>query len=87
MQGIPRMALTRAVMNRVAPTRQVLTRLVPAIISAALMLCLSLLVWAEGAAEFADQSPEPELPELYTDVYADESVNGRLYFDMRERPR
>ncbi|HYJ79747.1 MAG TPA: pyruvate dehydrogenase (acetyl-transferring) E1 component subunit alpha [Longimicrobiaceae bacterium] len=42
---------------------------------------------SEEAAVFAEQSPEPEVAELYTDVYADESVNGRLYFDMRERPR
>jgi pyruvate dehydrogenase E1 component alpha subunit len=35
------------------------------------------------AAEFADNSPEPEPTELYRDVYADESVAGRLYFDGR----
>ena len=61
MQGMPRMALTRAVMNRVAPTRQVLIRLVPAIISAALVLCLSLLVWAEGAAG-GSKAPSVRLP-------------------------
>ncbi len=35
------------------------------------------------AAEFADKSPEPEPAELYRDVYANENVAGRLYFDMR----
>ena len=40
---------------------------------------------AEQAAEFADASPEPAVEELYTEVYAEENVNGRLYFDMRER--
>jgi pyruvate dehydrogenase E1 component alpha subunit len=40
---------------------------------------------AEDAAEYADQAPEPALEELYTEVYADENVNGRLYFDMRDR--
>jgi pyruvate dehydrogenase E1 component alpha subunit len=40
---------------------------------------------SEEAAEFADQSPEPEAEELYTDVYAEEDVNGRLYFDGRNR--
>ena len=38
---------------------------------------------SEEAAEFADNSPEPDLSELYTDIYADEDVNGRLYFDGR----
>jgi pyruvate dehydrogenase E1 component alpha subunit len=38
---------------------------------------------SEDAAEFAEQSPEPEVAELYRDVYAEEDVNGRLYFDMR----
>jgi pyruvate dehydrogenase E1 component alpha subunit len=40
---------------------------------------------SEKAAEFADESPEPELSHVYTDIYADEDVNGRLYFDMRGR--
>jgi len=35
------------------------------------------------AVDFADKSPEPEVEELYRDVYADESVAGRLYFDGR----
>lgn len=38
---------------------------------------------AEQAAEFAEQSPDPEPGELYDDVYAEEDVNGRLYFDGR----
>jgi pyruvate dehydrogenase E1 component alpha subunit len=38
---------------------------------------------SEDSAEFADQSPEPELDELYTDIYASEDVHGRLYFDGR----
>jgi pyruvate dehydrogenase E1 component alpha subunit len=40
---------------------------------------------SEEAAEFAENSPEPEAPELYTDVYANEDVAGRLYLDGRER--
>jgi pyruvate dehydrogenase E1 component alpha subunit len=40
---------------------------------------------SEQAAEFAEKSPEPELEELYRDVYAEEEVAGRLYFDMRGR--
>jgi pyruvate dehydrogenase E1 component alpha subunit len=40
---------------------------------------------SEEAAEFAESSPEPEAPELYTDIYADEDVHGRLYFDGRQR--
>jgi pyruvate dehydrogenase E1 component alpha subunit len=39
----------------------------------------------EDAAEFADQSPEPGLDELYTDVYAEENEHGRLFFDNRNR--
>src|SRR5688572_3778535 len=39
----------------------------------------------DDAAEFADQSPEPALEELYQHVYAQEDVNGRLFFDRRER--
>jgi pyruvate dehydrogenase E1 component alpha subunit len=38
---------------------------------------------SEDSADFADQSPEPELSELYTDIYASEDVHGRLYFDGR----
>jgi pyruvate dehydrogenase E1 component alpha subunit len=38
---------------------------------------------SEQAADFADKSPEPDAAELYKDIYADESVNGRLYFDGR----
>jgi pyruvate dehydrogenase E1 component alpha subunit len=40
---------------------------------------------SEEAAEFAENSPEPELPELYTEIYSEEDVNGRMYFDMRSR--
>src|SRR6201987_3922491 len=61
MQGMPRMAPTRAVLNRVAPTGQVLTRLVLSPIPAALVLCLSLLVWAEGAAG-GSKAPSVRLP-------------------------
>jgi pyruvate dehydrogenase E1 component alpha subunit len=39
----------------------------------------------DDAAEFADNSPDPDPSELYTDVYAEEDVHGRLYFDGRER--
>jgi pyruvate dehydrogenase E1 component alpha subunit len=38
---------------------------------------------SDEAAEFAESSPEPELEELYTDIYSTEDVNGRLYFDGR----
>ena len=38
---------------------------------------------AEKAAEVADNAPEPALDELYTDIYADENLNGRLYLDGR----
>jgi pyruvate dehydrogenase E1 component alpha subunit len=38
---------------------------------------------SEEAAEFADASPEPAAEELYTEIYADEDVAGRLYFDGR----
>jgi pyruvate dehydrogenase E1 component alpha subunit len=38
---------------------------------------------SEEAAEFAENSPEPEAEELYRDVYANENVAGRLYFDGR----
>ncbi len=40
----------------------------------------------DEAAEFADESPLPDPVELYTHVYAEEDVHGRLYFDGRERP-
>jgi len=39
---------------------------------------------SDQAADFADQSPEPALEELYKDVYADLDVNGRMYFDGRK---
>jgi len=39
----------------------------------------------EDAAEFADKSPEPGIEELYTDVYANEDVHGRLFFDQKNR--
>ena len=39
----------------------------------------------EDAAEFADNSPEAGIEELYTDVYADEDVHGRLFFDRKNR--
>lgn len=39
----------------------------------------------DDAAEFAEQAPEPALEELYTDVYADENVHGRLFFDKKNR--
>jgi pyruvate dehydrogenase E1 component alpha subunit len=42
---------------------------------------------SEQSAEFAENSPEPELEELYRDVYAEEDVAGRLYFDGRERAK
>lgn len=40
---------------------------------------------SEEAAEFAENSPEPPLDEVYKDIYSTEDVAGRLYFDMRER--
>ncbi len=40
---------------------------------------------AEESVEFADRSPEPQADRLYEDVYANQDVNGRLYFDMRDR--
>ena len=39
----------------------------------------------DEAAEFADNSPEPDISELYTDVYVDEDVHGRLFFDRKNR--
>jgi pyruvate dehydrogenase E1 component alpha subunit len=40
---------------------------------------------SEEAADFAEKSAEPGVDQLYTEIYADEDVNGRLYFDMRSR--
>ncbi|HSH44531.1 MAG TPA: pyruvate dehydrogenase (acetyl-transferring) E1 component subunit alpha [Longimicrobiales bacterium] len=37
----------------------------------------------DDAAEFAENSPEPGDEDLYTHVYADMDVNGRLFFDGR----
>ena len=39
----------------------------------------------DDAADFADKSPEPGIEELYTDVYANEDVHGRLFFDQKNR--
>ena len=39
----------------------------------------------EDAAQFADESPEPGVEELYTDVYAQENEHGRLFFDRKDR--
>lgn len=39
----------------------------------------------DDAEEFADTSPEPGDEALYEDVYADGDVNGRLFFDRRNR--
>ena len=39
----------------------------------------------EDAAQFADESPEPGIEELYTDVYAQENEHGRLFFDNKNR--
>jgi pyruvate dehydrogenase E1 component alpha subunit len=39
----------------------------------------------EEAADFADKSPELGIDELYTDVYVDEDVNGRLFLDRKNR--
>jgi pyruvate dehydrogenase E1 component alpha subunit len=39
----------------------------------------------DEAAEFADNSPEPGLEDLYTHVYATEDVHGRLFFDRKNR--
>jgi pyruvate dehydrogenase E1 component alpha subunit len=38
---------------------------------------------SEASADFAEKSPEPSVDELYTEIYANEDVNGRLYFDGR----
>ncbi|HEV2147184.1 MAG TPA: pyruvate dehydrogenase (acetyl-transferring) E1 component subunit alpha [Longimicrobiaceae bacterium] len=40
---------------------------------------------SDEAADFAENSPEPGLDQLYTDIYAAEDVRGRLYFDGRDR--
>jgi pyruvate dehydrogenase E1 component alpha subunit len=40
---------------------------------------------SEEAADFAEKSPEPDVDQLYTDIYATEDVAGRMYFDMRNR--
>jgi TPP-dependent pyruvate/acetoin dehydrogenase alpha subunit len=39
----------------------------------------------DDAADFADNSPEPGLDQLYAHVYADEDVHGRLFFDRKNR--
>ena len=39
----------------------------------------------DEAAEFADNSPEPGIEDLYTHVYATEDVHGRLFFDRKNR--
>jgi pyruvate dehydrogenase E1 component alpha subunit len=39
----------------------------------------------EDAEQFADESPEPGIDELYTDVYAEENEHGWLFFDRRNR--
>ncbi|MFP4624922.1 MAG: pyruvate dehydrogenase (acetyl-transferring) E1 component subunit alpha [Gemmatimonadota bacterium] len=39
----------------------------------------------DDAADFADDSPEPPDEALYEFVYADEDVNGRLFFDRKDR--
>jgi pyruvate dehydrogenase E1 component alpha subunit len=42
---------------------------------------------ADDAAEFAENSPEPDPSELYTDVYAEINEHGRLFFDRRDDER
>jgi pyruvate dehydrogenase E1 component alpha subunit len=37
----------------------------------------------DDAASFAEESPEPDAAELYTDVYAEHNEHGRLFFDRR----
>ncbi|MHB1170550.1 MAG: pyruvate dehydrogenase (acetyl-transferring) E1 component subunit alpha [Longimicrobiales bacterium] len=39
----------------------------------------------EESMEFADNSPEPGIEDLYTHVYASEDVHGRLFFDRKNR--
>jgi pyruvate dehydrogenase E1 component alpha subunit len=41
----------------------------------------------DDAAEFADNSPDPDPSELYTDVYAEINPHGRLFFDRRDDER
>lgn len=41
----------------------------------------------DEAAEFADNSPEPDVSELYEDVYAEINPNGRLFFDRGARAK
>ena len=38
---------------------------------------------SEQSAEFAENSPEPGPDELYTEIYSNEDVAGRIYFDGR----
>jgi pyruvate dehydrogenase E1 component alpha subunit len=38
---------------------------------------------SEKATEFAENSPEPAAEELYRDIYSNEEIAGRLYFDGR----
>jgi pyruvate dehydrogenase E1 component alpha subunit len=38
---------------------------------------------SQESADFAENSPEPTLDHVYTDIYSTEDVNGRMYFDMR----
>lgn len=39
----------------------------------------------QDSMDFSDQSPDPGPEELYMHVYADENVNGRLFFDRKDR--
>jgi pyruvate dehydrogenase E1 component alpha subunit len=39
----------------------------------------------DDAAQFAEASPEADIGELYTDVYAEENEHGRLFFDGKDR--
>jgi pyruvate dehydrogenase E1 component alpha subunit len=39
----------------------------------------------EGAVDFADAAPRPDLSELHTHVYSQINEHGRLFFDGRER--
>ena len=39
----------------------------------------------DDAAQFAENSPEPSIDELYTDVYSEENQYGRLFIDNRNR--
>jgi pyruvate dehydrogenase E1 component alpha subunit len=43
------------------------------------------LAEVDDAAEFADGSPEPDDAALYDHVYSDLAVNGRLFFDRKNR--